>query len=45
MPLPISPVRTSRPGGGLVNDTQVYNEPAAERAWSGLLALYVKALA
>jgi carboxymethylenebutenolidase len=26
-------------------DTQVYNEPAAERAWSRLLALYGKALA
>lgn len=26
-------------------DTQVYNEPAAERAWSRLLALYQKALA
>jgi carboxymethylenebutenolidase len=26
-------------------DTQVYNEPAAERAWSRLLALYSKALA
>ncbi|MNC84806.1 Dienelactone hydrolase family protein [compost metagenome] len=26
-------------------DTQVYNEPAAEKAWSRLLALYGKALA
>ena len=26
-------------------DTQVYNEPAAERAWTRLLALYGKALA
>ena len=26
-------------------DTQVYNEPAAERAWDRLLALYGKALA
>jgi len=26
-------------------DTQVYNEPAAERAWTRLLALYSKALA
>ena len=26
-------------------DTQVYNEPAAEKAWSRLLALYSKALA
>jgi carboxymethylenebutenolidase len=26
-------------------DTQVYNEPAAEKAWSRLLALYKKALA
>src|SRR5688500_11842203 len=26
-------------------DTQVYNEPAAEKAWSRLLALYTKALA
>jgi carboxymethylenebutenolidase len=26
-------------------DTQVYNEPAAERAWSRLIALYGKALA
>jgi carboxymethylenebutenolidase len=26
-------------------DTQVYNEPAAEKAWGRLLALYKKALA
>ena len=26
-------------------DTLVYNEPAAEKAWSRLLALYSKALA
>ena len=26
-------------------DTQVYNEPAAEKAWARLLALYGKALA
>ena len=26
-------------------DTKVYNEPAAEKAWTRLLALYGKALA
>ena len=31
--------------GWTVKGSQVYNEPAAERAWTNLLALYTKALA
>jgi len=38
-------VYTGAAHGWCPPDTQVYNEPQAEKAWSRLLALYGKALA
>src|ERR1700682_4672183 len=38
-------VYTGSPHGWCPPDSQVYNEPLAEKAWSRLLALYGKALA